>query len=263
MENDKPNFDIIVKREDFINRILSPISRLASKAVIVLDGKRLFALANLSNESNGQMFMLSDIQMEVPYEGTAEMVLTGVSKMITALRAVGDYQVSLHYDGTGLDYHSKSVSFRVRLSSETIALPFKKDKVLALKPLVGIEIPVCYLKQLSSLLAGFPNLNQTQISISNDNGEDEVVFNSTDRAGVTDENLRFAFNAVLSRDGEIPENFLIYNHIFRSTGLASLGDKVFVSVGNAFAMVKSLNEPTNPVDGGCIRYILPKLKPKS
>lgn len=259
MENERPNFDIIVNREKLIDRILSPISRLSSKAVIVLDGKKLFALANLSSENNGQMFMLSDIPMEVPYNGTAEMVLTGVSKMIVALKAVKSETVTLHYDGTGLDYHSQHVSFRVRLSSETVTLPFKKDKVLALKPTAFIGVTFEHLKEFSNLLAGFPNLNQ--LEIVQDKHAEAIVLHNTDRAGVTDEKLDFRLTQPSNCSGDVPENFLVYNYIFRSTNLANLGN-ITVRVGSAFAMVVSENEFSKP-DEGAIRYILPKLKPKA
>lgn len=259
MENERPDFDIIVNREKLIDRILSPISRLSSKAVIVLDGNRLFALANMSNENNGQMFMLSDLPMEVPYNGVAEMVLTGVSKMIVALKAVKSETVTLHYDGTGLDYRSQTVSFRVRLSSETVTLPFKKDKVLSLKPVAWLRVESMHLREFAGLLAGFPNLNQ--LEIVQDKHTESFTFHNTDRSGVTDEKLDFRFTHPSDESGDVPANFLIYNYIFRSTNLANLG-YITIRIGNAFAMVVSENELGQP-DKGCIRYILPKLKPKA
>jgi len=259
MENERPDFDIIVNREKLIDRILSPISRLSSKAVIVLDGNRLFALANMSNENNGQMFMLSDLPMEVSYNGVAEMVLTGVSKMIVALKAVKSETVTLHYDGTGLDYRSQTVSFRVRLSSETVTLPFKKDKVLSLKPVAWLRIESMHLREFAGLLAGFPNLNQ--LEIVQDKHTESFTFHNTDRAGVTDEKLDFRFTHPSDESGDVPENFLIYNYIFRSMNLANLG-YITMRIGNAFAMIVSENELGQP-DKGCIRYILPKLKPKA
>ncbi len=259
MENERPDFDIIVNREKLIDRILSPISRLSSKAVIVLDGNRLFALANMSNENNGQMFMLSDLPMEVSYNGVAEMVLTGVSKMIVALKAVKSETVTLHYDGTGLDYRSQTVSFRVRLSSETVTLPFKKDKVLSLKSVAWLRIESMHLREFAGLLAGFPNLNQ--LEIVQDKHTESFTFHNTDRSGVTDEKLDFRFTHPSDESGDVPENFLIYNYIFRSTNLTNLG-YITMRIGNAFAMVVSENELGQP-DKGCIRYILPKLKPKA
>ena len=259
MENERPDFDIIVNREKLIDRILSPISRLSSKAVIVLDGNRLFALANMSNENNGQMFMLSDLPMEASYNGVAEMVLTGVSKMIVALKAVKSETVTLHYDGTGLDYRSQTVSFRVRLSSETVTLPFKKDKVLSLKPVAWLRIESMHLREFAGLLAGFPNLNQ--LEIVQDKHTESFTFHNTDRSGVTDEKLDFRFTHPSDESGDVPENFLIYNYIFRSTNLANLG-YITMRIGNAFAMIVSENELGQP-DKGCIRYILPKLKPKA
>lgn len=256
MDSERPNFDIIVNREQFINRILVPISRFSAKAVIMLEGDRLYALANLSSENTGQMFMLSDIKMDNTIPEKAEMVLTGVSKMITALKAVSDDKITLHYDGTGLDYHSNRVSFRVRLSSETVAIPFKKDKVMALKVLGTFWIGEQTLRGYASLLSGFPNLNQMLIA----NRDSGIVFHNTDRGGVTDEVLDYAIEEGWLSGGP-PDNFIIYNNIFRSTSLAALGN-IKVNIGAAFAMVISQNDATNEQEGS-IRYILPKLKERT
>lgn len=252
----RPDFDIVVNREQLIERILSPISRLTSKTAIVLDGERLFALANLSNETNGQLFMLSDIRMEVPYSGVASMVLTSVGKMIIALKAVKTETVTLHYDGTGLDYRSEKVAFRVRLSSETVALPFNKDKVLALNPVAVIGVNHDSLKEFSSLLAGFPNLNQLQI-VGNES-RNEIVMHNTDRSGVTDEKMDYTLSQVCDYHGEIPDDFIVYNFIFRNVNLANLGN-IQIQIGGTFAMIVSENVSGNRT-GGCIRYIIPKLK---
>ncbi len=254
--SEEKKFDIVVNREQFVNRILVPISRFAAKTVISLEGNRLYALANLSSENNGQMFILSDIPMKYEIPEPVEMTLTGVSKMITALRAVSDEEVILRYDGTGLDYRSKKVCFRVRLSSETVAIPFKKDKVLGLK--VFAEVPVSdeNLREFSSLLSGFPNLNQMQIW----NQPRGIVFTSTDRNGVTDELLDYTIDGDWTLGDGPPCTFYMYNYIFRSNSIASLGN-IRIRLGAAFAMIVSENKSGDD-NSGAIRYIMPKLKVK-
>ena len=245
-------FDIVVNREQFISRILSPVSKMSSKAVLILEGNRIFAVANLTNASNGQMFVLSDIPMKNTIDEKVTMVVGNVPKVITALKAVKSEMILISYDGTGLEYRSETVSFRIRLSSEVIKIPFNKDKLLSLKINASFTVSQSELREFSSILSGFSNLNQIKITEK----DNHVVFDNADRDGVSGESLKFAIED--SPNGHIPDDFIVYNYIFRSVGLSSMGT-LEVKIGDAFCMMCS--KASSP-DGGEIRYILPKLKVK-
>lgn len=214
----------------------------------------MWGMANMTTESAGQMFFMADIPVYTDCEDGTSLNIPSIPKLVTALKAVKDDSISLEYDGSGLEYRSKTVAFRIRLSSEAVTLPLSREKFLALPVLFSFGISMEKMKGMFSLLSGFSNLNASEILAS----EGLVTLKSIDRSGVTDESVDFVVSD--SYSGEPVDGFLFPNYIFKMPGISSMRN-MSVRIGSSFALFESRDLQENG-DHGTVRYIVPRLKRK-
>lgn len=250
MENANNKIAFCVR--DLIDRILSPVQRFSNRASITCSGGRMWGAANMTTDGAGQMFFLADIPVDTTCEDGTAINISNIPKLVTALKAAKTERIELEYDGSGLDYRSKNVAFRIRLSNEAVSLPFSREKLLSLPIACSFGIPEEKMKGMFSLLSGFSNLNMSEIVRDGDS----IMLRNTDRSGVTDESAELEIADGVS--GEIPDGFLFSNYIFKMPGISSMRN-MEVRIGSSFAMFVS-SDVGEDFDHGTVRYIIPKLK---
>ena len=198
-------------REEFLQNVLLPASRFDNAATLKLGGGMIGVVAYKTTANNSQLFLISDIKVDVGADEELTLNIGDLRKFIVALKNIPDVEVELECSDAMVSYDSDSLRFRFHLihNGAMKKLVVSRESINALVSTTMFNVSSETVKNLLLVMSCMPGVSK--LYIRTDNGV--VRCTQTDKTIPSTDSI----DIVLSNEftGKELDDIIICEDVFR------------------------------------------------
>ena len=247
-----------VNRQDFINKVIYPASKLNEKVELVLDtDSTVYGITKMesgTHKSQVTLYTETKITYTEKPEGDVGPIRLNIGdtrKILSALNQLVEKTVEFTYDGSAILYESTALSFRFSLlvddvmDKKTVA----KSRIKAFKPRTSFDLENEILKKLLAITSCMPNYDKMYLSA----GPSGVRCLHTDKEQGASDMVEMVLAEKYEGDPiGVEDSIIIADEVFRFVAMNKF-DVCKVEIIDPGIVVFKIE-----TDGSLMEYIVPK-----